>query len=281
MKKTNYKNYPQRFQEMFELGSDSLMETKAITKDYEKMGFTKDDLPALWEIALDKELEYFDADGDKIPFAPPHAMMALAQLKLKEPLEDILERIEFFEDDDYYTNAALRYFEAVGYEKVDSLIEFFLDQKKVVYNRMMIIEALEKLFEKYPDIKPKIEEALLLYLRRDDGDEEDDDGLNAMVIHSLLDVCDARKHIELIRKVFVTKPVDVFFDGDLEDIEIKLGFRKERTTKMVNILDFFMQNEYEDEDEFEDLSKNEKKVGRNEPCPCGSGKKYKKCCLQK
>jgi len=24
-----------------------------------------------------------------------------------------------------------------------------------------------------------------------------------------------------------------------------------------------------------------KQVGRNEPCPCGSGKKYKKCCLSK
>jgi len=23
------------------------------------------------------------------------------------------------------------------------------------------------------------------------------------------------------------------------------------------------------------------KVGRNEPCPCGSGKKYKKCCMRK
>jgi uncharacterized protein YecA (UPF0149 family) len=23
------------------------------------------------------------------------------------------------------------------------------------------------------------------------------------------------------------------------------------------------------------------KVGRNEPCPCGSGKKYKRCCLVK
>jgi preprotein translocase subunit SecA len=22
-----------------------------------------------------------------------------------------------------------------------------------------------------------------------------------------------------------------------------------------------------------------KKVGRNDPCPCGSGRKYKKCCL--
>jgi SEC-C motif-containing protein len=26
--------------------------------------------------------------------------------------------------------------------------------------------------------------------------------------------------------------------------------------------------------------KKEIKVGRNEPCPCGSGKKYKKCCLK-
>ena len=25
----------------------------------------------------------------------------------------------------------------------------------------------------------------------------------------------------------------------------------------------------------------DKKIGRNEPCPCGSGKKYKKCCINK
>ena len=25
----------------------------------------------------------------------------------------------------------------------------------------------------------------------------------------------------------------------------------------------------------------EKKIGRNEKCPCGSNKKYKKCCLNK
>jgi uncharacterized protein YecA (UPF0149 family) len=23
------------------------------------------------------------------------------------------------------------------------------------------------------------------------------------------------------------------------------------------------------------------KIGRNDPCPCGSGKKYKKCCMNK
>lgn len=26
--------------------------------------------------------------------------------------------------------------------------------------------------------------------------------------------------------------------------------------------------------------KSDKKIGRNEPCPCGSGKKYKKCCMK-
>jgi uncharacterized protein YecA (UPF0149 family) len=26
------------------------------------------------------------------------------------------------------------------------------------------------------------------------------------------------------------------------------------------------------------VTRDQPKVGRNEPCPCGSGKKYKKCC---
>jgi uncharacterized protein YecA (UPF0149 family) len=29
------------------------------------------------------------------------------------------------------------------------------------------------------------------------------------------------------------------------------------------------------------LRKEEDKVGRNDPCPCGSGKKFKKCCMGK
>lgn len=29
------------------------------------------------------------------------------------------------------------------------------------------------------------------------------------------------------------------------------------------------------------LSRKRPKIGRNEPCPCGSGQKYKKCCMNK
>lgn len=27
------------------------------------------------------------------------------------------------------------------------------------------------------------------------------------------------------------------------------------------------------------ISMEQRKIGRNDPCPCGSGKKYKKCCI--
>jgi len=35
------------------------------------------------------------------------------------------------------------------------------------------------------------------------------------------------------------------------------------------------------DDEFMTLDKSMRKIGRNEKCPCGSGKKYKKCCIKK
>ncbi|WP_373058145.1 DUF1186 domain-containing protein [Zunongwangia sp. H14] len=48
--------------------------------------------------------------------------------------------------------------------------------------------------------------------------------------------------------------------------------------------DFFLNDSDEDNDDFyyrnEPLRK-EKEPGRNDPCPCGSGKKYKKCCMNK
>ena len=35
------------------------------------------------------------------------------------------------------------------------------------------------------------------------------------------------------------------------------------------------------EDAAATVRREKKKVGRNQPCPCGSGKKYKKCCMRK
>lgn len=65
---------------------------------------------------------------------------------------------------------------------------------------------------------------------------------------------------------------------------------KKELYKYRNILErFFDLDDYEDEEDGYDddwhgyepqepIVREEAKVGRNDPCPCGSGKKYKKCC---
>ena len=78
-----------------------------------------------------------------------------------------------------------------------------------------------------------------------------------------------------------------------ENTEVSLAFEKEKLYKnMVDakadwLYELPMWDDIFDEETKKDLYKEAKKAntivkgektGRNDPCPCGSGKKYKKCC---
>ena len=78
-----------------------------------------------------------------------------------------------------------------------------------------------------------------------------------------------------------------------EDTEVSLAFDKEKLYKnMVDakadwLYELPQWNDIYDEETRKRLFleqrksgtiRKEKKIGRNDPCPCGSGKKYKKCC---
>lgn len=78
-----------------------------------------------------------------------------------------------------------------------------------------------------------------------------------------------------------------------EDTEVSLAFDKEKLFKnMVDaradwLYELPQWNDIYDEETRKRLFleqrksgtiRKEKKIGRNDPCPCGSGKKYKKCC---
>ncbi len=79
-----------------------------------------------------------------------------------------------------------------------------------------------------------------------------------------------------------------------EDTEVSLKFDKEKLYKnMVDaradwLYDLPQWKDIFDEEKRRELyleqkksgtvKRGEKKVGRNDPCPCGSGKKYKQCC---
>ena len=78
-----------------------------------------------------------------------------------------------------------------------------------------------------------------------------------------------------------------------EDTVVSLAFDKEKLYKNMvaakaewlyelpqweNIFTEEKRKELYKEQKESGTIRKEKKVGRNDPCPCGSGKKYKKCC---
>ena len=67
------------------------------------------------------------------------------------------------------------------------------------------------------------------------------------------------------------KEAFVLFEGLLEKI-------KNDIIKFLLNLNIVVSNEKEEKEKPTKISSNNKKVGRNEKCPCGSGKKFKHCC---
>jgi preprotein translocase subunit SecA len=68
---------------------------------------------------------------------------------------------------------------------------------------------------------------------------------------------------EAIQKLFVVQLVQ---ERDVEQMEAEQKQRKVVT------------NRSDEPQKQQTVVRNGEKVGRNDPCPCGSGKKYKKCC---
>jgi uncharacterized protein YecA (UPF0149 family) len=110
-----------------------------------------------------------------------------------------------------------------------------------------------------------------------------DQSVSGFAVWALIDLA-AVEAIDVIRDAFRRNSVDISIAGDEEDVEIALGLRERRATPAPRYtilpagwspsLDTFrVQRNIH-------ASPRREKVGRNDPCPCGSGKKFKKCCLQ-
>ena len=82
---------------------------------------------------------------------------------------------------------------------------------------------------------------------------------------------------DAIREAFRRGSVDLSIVGDEEDAEIALGLKSKRSTP-ARIYRTAPPGWLKEEGGVP--QRRAGKIGRNDPCPCGSGKKYKKCCLQ-
>jgi SEC-C motif len=110
-----------------------------------------------------------------------------------------------------------------------------------------------------------------------------DRSINGFAVSALIDLA-AVEVIDAIREAFRRKSVDISIAGDEEDVEIALGLRDWRSTPapfyQIVPTGWLAPPDADRIQRDTHAVPRHSKVGRNDPCPCGSGRKYKKCCLQ-
>ena len=160
--------------------------------------------------------------------------------------------------------------------------------QKIAYDQQADRGKLQKFWQRYFMLEKGVYEKLLT-----NPDEKVEGTVKELAEKYDLSIMDMTGFLDGINDSLVTpNPIDTME----EDTKVSLAFDKEKLYK--NMVDAKADWLYElpqwdkifDADTKKKLYREQKqsgtvrkakKIGRNEPCPCGSGKKYKNCCMKK
>jgi hypothetical protein len=240
-------------------------------------------IPSLIRMACDMALHLDDSDGPEI-WAPVHAWRALAQLRAVEAMEPLLQFSKIDMEDGAVSQEFAEVFGVIGPAAI-APIATFLDDLSLDWMPASIASGgLKEIATRHPECRYECVRVLTRLLDR--ATDRDPTAIG-FTICCLLDLA-AVEAIDAIREAFRLDAVDISIPGDLEDVEIDLGLRERRTIPKPHYT--FASGKFTSEawparsDSREPreavYEHRPARAGRNEPCPCGSGKKYKKCCLE-
>jgi hypothetical protein len=242
--------------------------------DYLELGLTHEQIPELIRMATDEELNWADSDRPEV-WAPIHAWRALGHLRAEDAILPLLELFEELEDCDWVTEEMPTVYGMIGPPAIPPLAEYLADASRDWKARSTAASCLKEIASKHPEARDACIAALARELRRDD---EYDPVLNGFIVADLMEL-KAGGAIAPIREAFAGERVDLSIAGDVEDVEMDLGFRTFRTTPPRPVSLFGPPPPARRRAPVPVVPRAQPKIGRNDPCPCGSGKKYKKCCL--
>jgi hypothetical protein len=241
-------------------------------------GLDQQHVGALIRMACDAELHDGDATTNAV-WAPLHAWRALGQLRAEASVQPLLALLKMRDDDDAIDLEFPIVFGMIGAAAIPHLAGFLCDRANSTNAAITALSALCEIAERYPDCRGTCIDVLVQTLRRD---ADADATVNGFAVSRLLDL-KAVEAIEAIRDAFRRNVVAQYVAGDLEDVEIELGLREKPATSAPRypILPANRAPSLGADDHLPASNKPVvvNKIGRNEQCPCGSGKKYKKCCL--
>ena len=244
-----------------------------------------EDIPDLIRMACDPDLFFSQEENEWM--ASTFACRELGKLKAAEavlPLLQLLRRPWYEYDgwDDVRSEEFPRVLSLIGAPAISPIGNFLRNSSIPEYGLAAASVALERIVkldqETHEECRIALTNALALYSQHTPT-------VNACLIAALAEI-KAVASIETIRAAYNSQRVDLEINGDIEDIEIEFGLREERATPspLRHLSSHPNGSLYQDDSVYypvlEPIRSGEK-TGRNDPCPCGSGKKYKKCCLGK
>lgn len=255
-------------------------------------GFSPAEIPAavekLTEMTLDESYyDYADPRSQQIDSranTPYHALHLL--IALGPAAAPAMERLFplFASEDDWLREDLPSLYAAIGQPAIEPLTRLLLDSDAETYLREGAGSCLAEIGEKYPDLRPSVIALLEQALVREKEDEE----LVAYLICNLMDL-GSKESVPLIEQAFQENRVD-WTVVEMADVEEHFGLPRvtpyrsydfgedEDTEELYAESGLFSgKDEEDDEEPVQQPYIAPVKVGRNEPCPCGSGKKYKKC----
>jgi hypothetical protein len=251
--------------------------------------------PELIRMATDEAL-LRGPSNSLLVWAPLHAVEALGDLAAVEAIGPLAElwRRPWIEDDDYTAGAVGRALGRIGPAALASSARALCEVGLGNHAREGAKQALVEIGRRHPAARAECAAAIAAVLARP---EVNDGFANALLVSGLLDL-KAVEAAGVIERAFRDEKVDESVCGDWEDAQIELGLktRREHPPKPNQLTEMARQmreamglpplepcddgaSAWGDAIEPPPVPvRAAPKVGRNEPCPCGSGKKFKKCC---
>jgi hypothetical protein len=241
-----------------------------------KFGLESEHIPELIRLACDAALYGSDPDSTEA-WAPVHAWRALGRLRAEASVRPLLAFLKAAGNDDDWAHIELPLvLGLIGAAAIAPVAAFIRDQSNSTFPAATAILGVKEIARRHPACRGEGIDILVRLLgQRGDTDPT----LKGFAVSALIDL-EAVEAIDVIRDAFRRKSVDISIAGDEEDVEIELRLRERRATPAPRYQPLpSSQLGRPDESRDTDVSPRTVKVGRNDPCPCGSGKKYKKCCL--
>lgn len=256
--------------ELLRLGAPEVFWETEAWLDYAALGVGERDIPDLIALATDPELNWADGDHPR-DWGPLHAWRALSQLRATEAIRPLVQLVRDYPHNDWVTQDLSQVFARMGPDALPPLKKILANPSRSDGERETVAEAIGRLGQRHPEAcaacKEVVRDRLADFARQNDT-------LNVFLVSAMIDL-GATEDIELIRRAYRAGAVDKILCGDIEEVEIALGLRTERDTPRGPSE---LLKEIRERERTVRRDPIKTKLGRNDPCPCGSGKKYKRCC---